>query len=160
MQWLYGKSALAEPNAIVLSEKTARKFFGDQNPVGKVMRFTNVGDFIVRGVLKAFPGKTHIEFDALGSNLIIPSLEQQKKMAISANWQNYFSTYTYVLVSDKNKVDALSAGLDVMAKKHDDGWQSSSHLKTLRFYLQPFNSIVPGPLLSNNLGRALPVHIT
>ena len=160
VQWLYGKSALAEPNAIVLSEKTARKFFGDQNPVGKVMRFTNVGDFIVRGVLKAFPGKTHIEFDALGSNLIIPSLEQQKKMAISANWQNYFSTYTYVLVSDKNKVDALSAGLDAMAKKHDDSWQSSSHLKTLRFYLQPFNSIVPGPLLSNNLGRALPVHIT
>ena len=57
------KTALVEDNAMVMTEETARKFFGDENPMGKIVNYDNRRDYIVRGVIKEHQGNSHFQVD-------------------------------------------------------------------------------------------------
>lgn len=52
-------------NRIVLTETSARRYFGNANPVGKVVRMDNRFDMTVAGVIKDFPHNSSISFDAV-----------------------------------------------------------------------------------------------
>jgi putative ABC transport system permease protein len=52
------KSALSEPNTAILTERMAKKFFGDSNPINKTFRLDNKVDFKVTGILKDLPINT------------------------------------------------------------------------------------------------------
>ncbi|MCJ7488133.1 MAG: ABC transporter permease [Candidatus Aminicenantes bacterium] len=55
-------NALLDPNSLVLRDEAARKYFGDENPVGKKMTFNNRQDFIVSGVIRV-PANSHLRPD-------------------------------------------------------------------------------------------------
>lgn len=57
------KTALNEPNAIVLTEETASKLFGDKSAMGGVVNYDNRRDYIVKGIVKAPKGHAHFNFD-------------------------------------------------------------------------------------------------
>ncbi|MGA0560362.1 ABC transporter permease [Larkinella sp. VNQ87] len=59
--------ALAEPNTLVLTETTARKYFGETDPIGKTLSMGNLGLFRVTGVCADVPSNTHFHFDFFGS---------------------------------------------------------------------------------------------
>ncbi|MFC1726534.1 ABC transporter permease [candidate division KSB1 bacterium] len=59
--------SLKEPNSIVLTEKTAKKYFGDKNPVGEILTLNNTQNFIVSGIVKDVPKNSSIQFDFLVS---------------------------------------------------------------------------------------------
>jgi putative ABC transport system permease protein len=67
--FLYGNSqnVLAEPKSLVLSQQLAKKIFGNENPVGKVLEIDEHSDYIVTGVLKKLPANSHLQFDMLAS---------------------------------------------------------------------------------------------
>ena len=46
------KTAMINPNSIILSEKAAEKYFDDEDPIGKIMRLDNQADLEVTGVFK------------------------------------------------------------------------------------------------------------
>ncbi|WP_418603429.1 ABC transporter permease [Hwangdonia sp.] len=56
-------TALKEENAIVLTEESARKLFGDKNPLGEVVNYDNRRNFIVRGIVKEPQGHAHFQFN-------------------------------------------------------------------------------------------------
>lgn len=58
-------TALAEPKTIVISESKARKHFGTQNPVGKVIYLNgnNEDPFRINGVMEDFPSNSHLDYD-------------------------------------------------------------------------------------------------
>jgi putative ABC transport system permease protein len=56
-------TALKEDNAIVLTEESARKLFGDKNALGEVVNYDNRRDYIVRGIVKKPSGHAHFQFD-------------------------------------------------------------------------------------------------
>jgi putative ABC transport system permease protein len=58
-------SALDEPNNIVLSQNVAERFFGEDDPMGQLIRFDNEKSFTVTGVFEPLPTNSHIEFDLL-----------------------------------------------------------------------------------------------
>ena len=60
-------SALDRPNTIVLSESTARKYFGDKSPIGKTLRMEEQILFEVTGVMKDLPAQSHFKIDMLAS---------------------------------------------------------------------------------------------
>lgn len=60
------KKLLSEPGSIVLTQTTAQKYFGFEDPVGKVLSAEGE-EFRVTGVCEGFPGKSHLEF-----NFVIP----------------------------------------------------------------------------------------
>ncbi|MFH1944259.1 MAG: ABC transporter permease [Acidobacteriota bacterium] len=57
------EEAFGDPQVLVLSEKTAERFFGSDDPVGKVMTFNGDMDFRVVGVMKDIPYNSTIRFD-------------------------------------------------------------------------------------------------
>ncbi len=76
-------TALKEDNAIVLTEETARKLFGDKIALGEVVKYDNRRDYIVRGVVKEPSGHAHFQFDMFMARNDIRNL-----------WvQNNFHTY-------------------------------------------------------------------
>jgi putative ABC transport system permease protein len=68
-QWLAGdpKTALIEPNSIVLTESMAKKYFGEQPAIGQVIRLNNQYDLKVTGLIEDVPPNTHLPFQFLVS---------------------------------------------------------------------------------------------
>ncbi len=56
-------TALIEDNAIVLTEETARKLFGDKNALGELVNYDNRQDYVVKGIVKEPKGHAHFHFD-------------------------------------------------------------------------------------------------
>jgi len=59
------RSALEDPYSIILTESTAKALFGDQDPIGKTVRFDNKNDLRVTGVLKDLPANSSFQFHYL-----------------------------------------------------------------------------------------------
>ncbi|MGD8535796.1 MAG: ABC transporter permease [Candidatus Aminicenantes bacterium] len=59
-------TALSETNAVLISEDMAKKYFGDEDPVGRVITMDNSVDFQVSGVFENIPPNSHLQFDFLG----------------------------------------------------------------------------------------------
>jgi putative ABC transport system permease protein len=60
-----GATALADPRSIVLSKQTAEALFGQEEAVGRIIRFNNAIDVKVMGVLAAIPANSTFQFDCL-----------------------------------------------------------------------------------------------
>ncbi len=56
-------TALKENNSLVLTEESARKLFGDKNPMGEIVNYDNRRDLIVKGIVKEPKGHAHFQFD-------------------------------------------------------------------------------------------------
>lgn len=91
------ETALKEDNAIVLTEETAQKFFDSENPMGKVIRYDDRSDYIVRGVVKEPNGKSHFHFNFFISN-----------NGIRNQWSSN-NNYTYVKLQEGTNPDDFLA---------------------------------------------------
>jgi len=61
------ETALLRPNTIVLTESTARRYFGNESPVGKSLRIEEFTDMEITGVIRDIPPQSHFNIDILGS---------------------------------------------------------------------------------------------
>ncbi len=59
------ETALQDPNSIVLSERIAKKYFGNEDPLGKIITLNNEYAMAVTGVMKEIPGNSTFRFDML-----------------------------------------------------------------------------------------------
>jgi len=161
---------LKEPYSVVLSQDAARKLFGDADPVGKVIRFSDrgliylgfsqrnkpvdLGEFIVTGVAGAYPANSHINFEILASMNTVPALEGMEKIdKISDDWTNIWTTYNYVLLDKKQDAVYLNSILsDISDNKYVDLENRACTLMA-----QPLAEITPGKLLGNPTSLTLPI---
>ena len=61
------ETALADKNSIVLTESTARRYFGDEDPMGKALTFDDPGqDLTVTGIVRDVPANSSLQFDMVG----------------------------------------------------------------------------------------------
>lgn len=61
------KTALVNPWEMVVSQSTARKYFGDRNPIGESLRFNGGPEFRITGVFEDIPRNSHLKPDIVGS---------------------------------------------------------------------------------------------
>lgn len=114
-QLSYGnpEAALAEPNAIVLTESMARKYFGDEDPMGKMVQY-NGGrgklELKVTGIMDDLPHNTHFQFDFLVSFL---SVKTQLN-----NWGSFKPIWTYITLADNVRPEDIVAQLPDFAAKY------------------------------------------
>jgi predicted permease len=82
-------TALSDPRSIILSEKSAAKYFPDGNVLGQTLRLNDQYDFRVTGVLKTIPRNSHLQFD-----LLVPfAFGRELKLTVD-KWNNStFTTY-------------------------------------------------------------------
>ncbi|MFC2156886.1 ABC transporter permease [Acidobacteriota bacterium] len=57
------ETALSDPHSVVITRRTAEKYFGSDNPLGKTLTFKNWRDFVVSGVIEDIPSNSHVQFD-------------------------------------------------------------------------------------------------
>jgi putative ABC transport system permease protein len=104
-------TALSEPNTVVITQKIARKYFGEENAIGKVMTFKNFGrDYKVTGVINEIPQASHFHFD------IFASLKEVADAA-SDSWMTS-SYYTYLLLKPGTDYRKLEAKLPMTVQKY------------------------------------------
>jgi putative ABC transport system permease protein len=60
-------TVLSEPMSVVISQRKAKEFFGDQNPIGKTIKMDNYQDLTITGVFENFPKQSHIK-----TEIVIP----------------------------------------------------------------------------------------
>lgn len=78
---------LAEPNTLVLSESTAKKYFGDEDPIGKSMRADNRRLYRVTGIMEDMPRNSHLNFDLIAS---LSTLDESRNPSwLSNNFQTF-----------------------------------------------------------------------
>jgi putative ABC transport system permease protein len=102
------KDALLEPNTIVLTEKTASKYFGKEDPIGKAL-VSGEEAYKVTGVIKNIPFNSHFRFDALASRKSLP--------AEIGSWGS-FGVFTYILLPEGLDHKAFEAKLPEMYDKY------------------------------------------
>ncbi len=79
------------PFSLVLTPETAEKYFGDDNPIGKILTFNSDNEYTVTGIVEKLPSNSHINFDMLGSFSTLYSLNGKEMMDI---WlRNSYITY-------------------------------------------------------------------
>lgn len=64
--------ALREQNTVVITESIAKKYFGDDSALGKVVKVNSATDYTISGVIRDIPSNSSIKFDFLGSFHSIP----------------------------------------------------------------------------------------
>ncbi len=84
------RTALTQPNSVVITESIARKYFGDIDPMGKILNANHSTNWIVTGVIKDWPKDSHFKFDFLGS--LCSYNDSQNQFWLSNNY------YTYLLL--------------------------------------------------------------
>ncbi len=111
------KTALEAPYSIVLAESTAKKYFGNEDPMGKTINGiggrANDGNYTVTGVMKDVPANSHFTFDVLMSM----SSFYQTRPAIFDSW-GYVDFYTYFLVTDNFDQEAFKAKMPDFLKRN------------------------------------------
>ncbi|MBK7628213.1 MAG: ABC transporter permease [Bacteroidales bacterium] len=106
------KTALVRPKSMVLTEEYAKKYFGDQDPMGqKIIVEADTILYTVTGVVQNVPDNSHIQFDMLGSMSTYPG------QGNNTFWLNH-NFYTYIVVKDGTDKDALQEKFREMVIKY------------------------------------------
>ncbi|MDH5251491.1 MAG: ABC transporter permease [Cyclobacteriaceae bacterium] len=152
-----GTAQLQTANTVVITQECARKVFGNSDPIGKTITVAAYGTFTVTGVLRHLPGPTHLEFEALASMASMPVLEKENVVrATLDDLNNYYTGYAYIKLQGGVKQADVEQALEAIVTKHYADVQYETRDKGYRFYLQPLESITPGPALSNSMGTGMP----
>jgi putative ABC transport system permease protein len=106
-------SILASPNNVAISEAAAKKYFGNENAVGKILSINNEeGEklFTVSGVFKNFPVNSSMQYD-----VITPLNEEELKTNIGRGY-NSMMYYTFIELKDNAAVETTSKKIDLFGK--------------------------------------------
>ncbi|MFC1476832.1 ABC transporter permease [candidate division KSB1 bacterium] len=142
------ETALDNPFSIVLSEETAYKFFGSEDPMHKTMTLENLGDFTVTGVLRDMDVKSHFSFDILVSFETVASLENSGVYDTDMNsWESFSRYYTYVLLEEEDHQSLFEEQLPHIANTIIP----EEERERFGFKIQPLLSISLGKNLTNKM---------
>lgn len=111
------KKALSEPYSVMLSEDAAKKYFGDSDPMNKIIRLNNQFDFRVTGVFQALPANSHFHPEVMlsFSTLRDPSIYGEENLRTNFG-NNAF--YTYLLLPEGYDPETLEAQFPAFLDRH------------------------------------------
>jgi putative ABC transport system permease protein len=141
------ETVLRDPFTLVITESKARKYFGDEDPVGQILMFNNEHDFVITGMMKDTPQNSHLKIDFLASFESLRSDRQAPGLEMWA-YRNY---YTYLLLRDGVSPAALEEKLPAFAESHVPGMD----ITRSTFTLQPITDI---HLRSSHIGWDIASH--
>jgi len=129
------KTALTEPNSVVISQSVADKLFHNQNPIGQTVITYNDKGMKVTGVFKDMPENTHMKIDFMQSWLTLSKIYAP---GIDTRWFNDGCT-TYLLLRPGVNPRTLEAKFIPVVKKGYEQFKGSG--ASAVYTLQPMTSI-------------------
>lgn len=141
------KTALKDLKSVVITDRTAEKYFGDNDPIGQILQLGDLGEafkpYTVSAVVKHPPTNSSIQFDLLLSfeHMISPDPEQRVH---HENWFNA-SLNTFLLVNPNANIAQLEAKMAKVTAKYTADYiaqvrkeQPDRQLELMTYRLQPF----------------------
>lgn len=126
------RSHFAEPNAVILTQSLADKYFPGQDAVGKVIRYNNQYNLKVVSVMPDMPGNTEFPF------VMLISYETIRK-TLPNDWGNLSSDHqTFVVLPDNMPATTAEASVNQFVKQHVE---EASQGRPLQYLLQPLKDI-------------------
>jgi putative ABC transport system permease protein len=129
------KTALQQPFTIVMTEGTARKIFGNEEPVGKIIRIDNKQDYAVTGVAKDPPVNSSIQFSALISFATL-----YKTPDVFLDWNGGNRYITYIELNKNANPNAVNAKLPGLLWTNINEKYAKAGAR-LEAYLQPITRL-------------------
>ena len=106
-------TALKDLSSIVLTDKLAQSIFGDDDPIGKILKLDGKDNFTVSAVVKAPPSNSQFEFEFL-----LPWAYMRTKGWDDIYWGNN-SLATYVLLKENSSLTSIESKIKTLRKKYD-----------------------------------------
>ena len=125
-------------NSIIVTESTAKKFFGNESPIGKVLLADNKDNFVVNGVVADFPGNSSIDCDILFSMNVRKNMYGKTDFwkSMDSDWGDYYLE-TYLLLQPGASTETIADKLTRIHVKNQDGTKLSDG----HYLLQPLEKI-------------------
>jgi len=108
------ETALSQPNSVLLTESIARRYFGTDNPIGKVLTVGNDMSWVVTGVLADIPHNSTLDF-----NILVPWTFMDEMKWSNEYWGSN-SIVTYVRVPDAASVATVNQKMTEMVHSHNE----------------------------------------
>lgn len=127
------ETALKDPFTVVINETASKKYFGNEDPIGKTITILDTVQLIVTAVMKDMPRQSHFHAD------FICSMGTDRAIYSDIVFQNWgeLSMYTYVLAPPAMTREELDERLAGFVKKHF----SKEDANNIRYTAQPLTSI-------------------
>jgi len=134
-QWLAGNASLLNmPNTAVLTEKYAKKYFGNANPVGQIININNKQNVKVVGLLKNIPGNTDLRTEVFIS---LPTMKTIMPDFGYDDWQWFTkSKETYISLNGNTSNEVFDPRFPAFSKKY-----YGENAKYYRFHLQKLSDV-------------------
>lgn len=142
-----GNTALDAPNTIVLSQPVAERFFGENDPMGQLIRFDNEKSFTVTGVFEPLPSNSHIEFELLISFSTFQVAEGNLADLNSWAWGGF---HTYIELSEAVNMNDLAENISSLY-----GQNYARTDTKVNVTLQPLNDLYLGYSYFTNRGAGI-----
>lgn len=126
------RDVLKNPFSVALSEKYSKKYFGDENPVGKEL-LIDQKLHTVTGVFEDLPSNSHIREDMFVSYSTYLSENKDRV----TKWNQTGNDYTYLLIAKETNVSELEAKIAKMIEKYYTKKQAARN----KFLLQPLEEV-------------------
>lgn len=125
------KTALAEPNSALITEQLAQKYFGKDNPIGKMLRLDNRIDLTVKGILKNLPQNTDRRQEIYISDLTLKVYNEW--LTEEDAWSGIYSeTHCFMLLGEGIQTSQVEKSFRDLAKKYH-----GEDADTYWYHLQP-----------------------
>ena len=106
---------LEQPDGMVLSERAAKRYFGDENPIGQFLVYDGEGEFQVKAIMADVPDNSHFQPEVIASFKAVEN--RMGREQLMQNWgSNNYSTY--LLLSEGNTIDQLAEQIPSFIDKH------------------------------------------
>lgn len=129
-------SALGRPGTVMLSESAATKYFGTEDPMGKVLDMRGLFNLEVTGIFADIPENSHMDIDVLAS--LQTYIDYAGERAIDSwKWDLY---YTYILLKPGADPNIIREGLPQLVESRTGEWLRESG-QNMVFHLQPLRDI-------------------
>jgi putative ABC transport system permease protein len=120
------KAAFRDINSIVLTQTTAKKFFGNENPIGKTLNVDAFGDMMVSGVLKDVPSNAHFHF-----GFLVSFNKQPGNPSLNSNWNGY-NDYTYVKIKQGTNISGLVKKIQALNDRNVEKSYSIFYVQSIK----------------------------
>jgi putative ABC transport system permease protein len=139
------KTALEAPFTMVVTERTARKYFGGADPIGKFVNWDNKFDYQVTGVVKDPPANSHFTFEVLASFSTFIKYDPR-----IGEWRGG-SFATYIEFAENADIHEFEQKLESFAAKYIEPMFRDTGV-TIGLFIQPLKSIHLRSRLQGELG--------
>src|ERR1022692_2509230 len=138
------KTALADPLSVMLTEGMAKKYFGNEEPMNKMLRFNNQFNLKVTGIYKDFPANSHMHPGMLISFSTLNDTAVYGAENLRTSWGNN-SFFTYLLMPENYPVKNMIAQFPSFIDKHMDH--------------KDYNGLNPSKFTSLGLQKLTDIHL-